>query len=755
MSSRFVSICASAFSLSLASAAIAEESRPATVEEILVTARYIEESTQDTPLAITAFSDVTLDKIVAQDLRDVGPSTPNLHIQPVVTFQNSAAVHIRGMGGQGIESTEENRNGISINGVFISRPVATLIDLFDVQTIEVLRGPQGTTFGKNSLAGGLNITTKRPDGTYDWAGEITAGNYGREDYRGAFQMPLIEDVLSARISVLSQNYDGHFENRVNGDDLNGESVDTVRATLAFTPNEVFDATLIYSWLDENSTAPGADNRPSPGQLLQFTEPDKDPFTVGRDALDFADTDQDGVTLIMNWDIGSFVLTSVSGWVSTDDFVASDFDQTEVPFFPTFRDQTHEQVSSELRLASDFSDRDGVLGDLSMVFGLYYFEQKHELVQSFPTLGPSADYARQNGDSAAIFSQAIYALSDVTNLTFGIRYTDEQKEFRRNSGAFMPGLSASDPGTRPSIAFMSQLPKNVTGDLDSDNTSIRLGVDHRLRDNVMAYATYAQGFKSGEFGARAASEFTVGPTDDETSDSYEIGMKSDWLDDTLRVNIAVFYTEYQDLQFGVFIPSPANPTGQETTNQNIGEATTLGMEIETTWLVTENLSFEANVGLLDAEYDEFCADLNGPSAATNPVSNCGGQVVLLPNGTYLIDEDHTDKDLSRAPESQIYLAAEYTLPTAIGSISARIATNYEDEYFSDGVLNHPFAETGDFWLWDSSITWLSIDESWRVQAWCKNCGDKEYTNGLTPTANFFNQHFYGNPQVYGLTLSYRR
>ncbi len=744
-----------ALGMTLGLVANAEESKPAVVEEVLVTARYVEESAQDTPLAITAFSETTLEKIVAQDLRDVGPSTPNLHIQPVVTFQNSAAVHIRGMGGQGIESTEEMRSGIAINGVFTSRPIATLIDLFDVQLIEVLRGPQGTTFGKNSLAGGLNITTKRPDGTLDWQGEVAVGNHGREDYRAGLQFPIVEDKLSARISLLAQNYDGHFKNRVNGKDLNGENLDTMRTTLVFTPTETFDATLIYTWLDENSTAPGADNDPDPGQLLQFREPDNNPFRVGRDALDFADTDQKNLTLIMNWDVGAFVLTSVTGSISTDDFIASDFDQTEIPFFPTFREQEHEQFSQELRLASDFDDLGGFWADLNLVLGLFYFDQQHELVQSFPTLGPSADYAHQKGDSKAVFGQVIYALTDRTDLTFGIRYTKEQKEFNRNPGTFMPGLSAQNPATRPTIGFMAALPQPVRGDLDSDNTSIRLGVDHRLWDNALVYATYAQGFKAGEFGARAASQFTVGPTDDETSDSYEIGFKSEWLDNTLRVNVAAFYTEYSDLQFGVFIPSPANPTGQETSNQNIGEANTLGLEVETVWLATDNLSFEANIGLLDAEYDEFCADLDGPSAAVNPVSPCGGRVVALPNGTFLIDIDHTNKDLSRAPESQIYLAGEYSIPMPIGSLSARVAASYEDEYFSDGVLNHPKAKTGDFWLWDSSITWRSMDESWRLQAWCKNCRDKEYVNGLTPTANFFNQRFYGNPRMYGLTLSYSR
>ena len=741
-----------------ASTAFAAEERPAAIEEVVVTARYREESAQDVPVAITAFTEDMLLKIAAQDLRDVGPASPNVRIQPVVTFQNSAAVNIRGMGGQGIESTEEMRVGISINGVFTSRPIATLTDLFDVESVEVLRGPQGTTFGKNSLSGGINMTTKRPEGKWGLDGEVTAGNYGREDYRVAVEAPILENVLSARVAGLFQNYDGHFTNRVNGNNLGGEDLDVIRATLLYTPVESFDATLIYTYLNENSTAPGgeADNDPTQIMCVAFRwcgEPDSDEFTVGRDALEFANTDQDGGTVIMNWDVGIVTLTSVTGWADTDDFIASDFDQSEVPFFPTFRDQTHSQFSSELRAHSNFADQSGFLRNLDLVVGLYYFEQEHELVQSFPTLGPSADYAHQDEDQWAGFTQAIYAINDKTNFTFGVRYTDEQKDFERNPG-FPFAVNAQNPNSRPSIAFMSTTPMTVIGNLDSDNTSIRTGLDYRFTDAIMAYAMFAQGFKAGEFGARAGSNFTVGPTKDETSDSFEMGLKSTWLDDRLRLNVTAFYTEYHDLAFGVFIPSPNNPTGQETSAQSIGEATTYGAEFETLWLPIEHLTLEMNLGLLNAEYDDFCADLDGPSAAVNPVSNCGGAVTLLPNGTFLIDTDHTNLDLPRAPETDFYLAAEYELPTPVGPITARVSTNYEDEFYTDGVTNNPKALTGDYWLWDSSITWNSNDGSWRVQAWCKNCTDETYVMGLTPTANFFNQKFWGNPQTYGLTLGYK-
>ena len=297
------------------------------------------------------------------------------------------------------------------------------------------------------------------------------------------------------------------------------------------------------------------------------------------------------------------------------------------------------------------------------------------------------------------------------------------------------------------------PKLVVGELDSNNTTFKAGLDYQFTDDIMAFFTFSQGFKAGEFGARAASTFTVGPTDDEESDSFELGIKSELMDGRLRINATAFHTKFKNLQFGVFVPNPALPSGQETVNQNIGEATNMGFELEVTAVPIDGLTLQGSLGILDAEYDEFCADLDG--AGPQATSNCGGEVVDLGDGTFLVDKDFSFRDLSRAPETQIFLSAQYEWNTNIGGFFVRAATNYESEYFSDGVLNHPFAETGDFWLWDASAGWISNDDKWRLQAWCKNCGDKEYTSGLTPTANFFNQHFWGLPRMYGLTLAYQR
>ncbi|MFW6092657.1 MAG: TonB-dependent receptor [Pseudomonadota bacterium] len=743
-------------------AAVAESAQPAAggIEEIVVSARYKAESLQDSPMAVSAFDNVKLESLVALDLEAVGPSSPNVHIQEVSQFSNSAAISIRGMGTQDIESTNETRVGVSVNGVFLSRPVASMIDLFDVERIEVLRGPQGTTFGKNSLAGGINVTTIRPDGTFDYNTEVTAGNYGRADFRGAIQAPL-GDQLSGRLSVLMQNYDGHNENRVNGEDLNGQDTDTVRGTLVWTPTDSLEATLITHWTESENDAPGGIGDSDPDQLLGlfFSEPDDGSYTVGRDTPAFHDTDQWSATAIVDWDMSTtWSLTSVTGYQSTDDWIANDFDNTEVQMFSTFRDQVHDQFSQELRLHSNFLGLDDWRRDLELVLGLYYFEQEHELVQAYlvdPFVAPQqryADYTTQDNDSRAAFAQAIYALTNDLNVTFGVRHTRENKEFERNPFVPVPGLDVQNPdATVPSIGEMADYPRPLVGDLDSENTSFELGLDYHFNDNVMGYASFSQGFKAGEFGARATSEFAYGPTEDEEADSYELGIKSEWLDGRLRANVTAFHTNYENLQFTVFIPSAS--TTQESAIDNIGESTNQGVELELTAMPVTGLTLEANVGYLDAEYDEFCASIEGPVTTTNPVSDCG-DVQALGNGQYIIETDNTEYDLARSPEWQAYLAAEYEIFTDVGSFFARASGEYEDNYYLGAIDNPPKARTGDHWLFDGSIGWRSLDEKWRVQAWCKNCADKEYVNGFVPTASLFNQKFYNTPRTYGLTLGYR-
>jgi iron complex outermembrane receptor protein len=561
----------------LGSAAVtAEETGEVTaVENIVVTARYKTENLQETPLTISAYGETDLQKATALDLRDIGPPTPNMHIQPVVTFRNSAAVHIRGIGGQGIESTEESRVGISLNGVFIARPVATLLDLFDTEMIEVLRGRKGTTFGKNSLGGGVSVTTKKPSGQFGAQTEITMGDYGRQDYRAAVEFPVLEDKLSVRLSGIAQNFDGYYDNisthRHGDSHLQSEDLNSGRVTVRFTPNDKWESLFIASVLDEKRHLRGwrcnersdADHVRSRIPLVQRREPRAQPHSGLRvcgveqgpvqnharraarrqHASDELHADQQRRVRPVHADDGQrqhrdrrLLLQRLRPDRST---VLPD-----VPRAGPLAVEQRDPAAHELRGRNDGLEK------FDIVTGVYLFDQHHKIVQSFPTLGSpsSADYTHQTNTQRAAFGQVIYEITSRAHASFGIRYTDEQKEFKRN-----PGILCGNPqvpngcerilpynkATVPSITFMSGQPKPLSDDLHNNNSSIRVGVDYQFTDQIFGYALYSQGYHGGEYGARASSELTMGPTKDEDADNYEIGVKSEWFDSRLRVNIAAF------------------------------------------------------------------------------------------------------------------------------------------------------------------------------------------------------------------------
>ncbi|WP_417485566.1 TonB-dependent receptor [Maricaulis salignorans] len=740
--------------------------------EIIVTARFKNESVQDVPQAISAFSDEALTKIAARDITDLAPSTPNVSIQPVATFSNSAAIYIRGLGAQGIESTEESPVGVAIDGVFVTRPVATMLDTFDLERIEVLRGPQGTSFGKNSLAGGIAAYTKNPGWDWGLQTEVTVGNYGRMDARAAINMPIIQDVLAARLVVNKETYDGFFTNRLNGKKIGKQDRLTLRGTVVITPTDNLDINLKAFLVHDRSSAPGGDTGPDRTKLLwtvlRFEEPDDGAFTIGRDFSANHDTDQLGFIGNVGLDLGSWQAKSITGYIETDDFNDSDFDQTEIFFFPTFRLQQHRQFSQELRLQSDFSDRSDALARLSLVLGGYYLNQSFELSQAFPTLpvllAPtlrfgSQDFVTQSNSAKALFGQAIYGVTDRLNLTFGVRQSWESKDyFRDPTGTLLSPAFFTTRSTVKSLAEMETIAntnlaagKAFKLSTDRARTTFKGGIDYRLTDDIMVYAGFSQGYKGGGFGARSATTTTAGPTDDNTSELFEAGIKGDFFDNLLRLNLTGFVTKFKKLEFGVFIPNPNVASGQETAQLNIGSATSQGIEMEATLKPTQNFRLSANIGYLDAKYTDFCADIDGPSASpTLPVSDCGA-VTRLPNGTFLVDTDQTDLKLVRAPKWQTQVSGEYIVPLgSAGDLSFRAAMQYRSSFFSS-VTNEPGGLTGDFVLVDGSVSWQSKDERFRMMIWGKNLTNKTYVSAFTPTAQFFNQRFYGAPRTFGMTV----
>lgn len=767
-----ISAMAMVAALASAQPVFAQSADQATSDEIVVTARFKQETLQSVPQAISAYDEKALIKTAARDLTDLAPSTPNISIQPVATFSNSAAIYIRGLGAQGIESTEESPVGVSIDGVYVTRPVATMLDTFDMERVEVLRGPQGTSFGKNSLAGGIATYSKNPSGDFGVSGEATIGNYGRIDGRVALDLPIVDDKAALRLVFSKETMNGYFKNRFDGKRVGFQDRQSLRGTLALTPTDNLSINLKGWWLKDRSGAPGGDAAPDRTKLLYlvfgFEEPNDGAYTIGRDFPGHHDTDQYGAISTIDAKLGSVNLTSITGYIKTNDFNDSDFDQSEKFFFPTFRVQSHRQFSQELRLTPDLSGMDGALAKLNLVLGGYYMKQSFQMSQAFPTLpvllAPtlrfgSQDFVTQDNTAKALFAQAIYGLTDKLNITLGVRQSWEDKDyFRDPTGTLLSPAFFNTRDVAKSLSFMQALAdtnfaaKKAFKDSYSRNrATFKAGLDYQINPDMMVYATWSQGYKGGGYGARSASMVTAGPTADNTSELFEAGLKSDLLNGMLRFNLTGFVTKFKQLEFGVFIPNPAVASGQETATVNVGAATTKGIELETSLKPVDNLRLSANIGYLNSKYDKFCTDLNGPSSyVTAPTSTCGN-VTRLVNGTYLVDEDYTNLKLVRAPKWTTQISGEYTMPMGdAGAITGRLAMLYRSTWFST-VLNDTPGKTGNFTTLDGSLGWESADGRFRAMLWAKNLTNKTWVAALTPTAQFFIQRFYGPPRTMGATI----
>jgi iron complex outermembrane recepter protein len=304
----------------------AEANEPvSTIEEIVVTARKREEPLQESPVAVTALTGETLERTFSTDISDLNGSAPNVMIEGIGAFSSSAAVFMRGVGNADIDSSIDPPVAIFVDGIYIPRPANSSIDMFDVEQVEVLRGPQGTLFGRNTTGGALHIRTRRPGNEFATRGSITVGEYGRRDLRAAAEAPVVEGVLAAKVAVFSQQFDGFFKNEFTGapgnrsrEKIGGTDSLNVRPMIHFTPNDTFEATLIGEWLKERSDPNPLVNISTPTQLVQrIYRPAT--FAPGQDVrhvnynLSPGQIDNDiwGLTLEMNWEVFGGTVTSVS------------------------------------------------------------------------------------------------------------------------------------------------------------------------------------------------------------------------------------------------------------------------------------------------------------------------------------------------------------------------------------------------------------------------------------------------------------
>jgi iron complex outermembrane recepter protein len=773
-----------------------------TIETIIVTAQKREQQLQDVPIVVTAISGQLLQDTGVQDIRDLTIVAPGLTVTSTST-EASTTARIRGIGTVGDNPGLESSVGVVVDGVYRPRNGVGFGDLGELARIEVLKGPQGTLFGKNTSAGVINIVTQEPQFEFASDLELTAGNEGALEGEASLTGPLTER-LAGRLYAATRERDGFLDVR-RGGGPRGEEEDvdrdfyTVRGQALFQPSNDLELRVIADYTERREHCCAAVQLISgpTAAILSAMEPGSialpaRPFE--RIAYSNRHTDQDiddgGISAQLDWDLPmGATLTSISAWRDWEIVNAQDADFTTVDILYRDPDGFHstqfEQASQELRLSGEtqrwdwlvgaFYAREDLTGRFQLVVGNDWQEYvsrlatantNPNLLAQFGAIFPGGlgyrDTYDQKSDNWALFTNNTYKVTDGLELTVGLRYTDESKELdahyvNEHGGAGcqrVRDFAAANPAiyTSPAapaifglgcVAYQDPIFNDLRAEqsLDESEWSGTAKLAYRFSERLMTYASYARGYKAGGFNLdrerignialNPAVPGGVAPQLDtsfgrELVDSYEIGAKSQWLNDTLLLNAALFHQQFEDFQLNTF-------TGLQFEVTSLPEVQSQGVDLDMIWFTPwEALSLQGGVTFAQTEIEEFGAALT----------------TFAPN--------RENDRLSFAPRWSASLAATYEQPLAQdfllrGSLGAK----YTSEYNTGSNLD-PRKTQDALTLINLRLGFGAADESWMVEAWSQNLTDEEYVQvafDATHQANTIDA-FLGAPRTYGLTARFR-
>mgnify|MGYP003700746423 CR=1 FL=1 len=715
-----------ALPLMVAVTAAAEAADGATaIEEIVVTAQRRSQNLQDVPIAVTALDGETLRVASISNIDEVATRTPGL----VVTYTNPAEpqFYIRGIGSN---LADESSVVVFVDDVYIGRGGGMNFDLFDLERVEVLRGPQGTLFGRNVVGGLIHVITEKPSHEPGMSLRLSAGNLDRLNLAGSVTGPL-SDSMAGKLSVSSIKRDGYVRNTVSGNDLFDEDSLSVRGQLSIDAGDDVSVLLSAEGMRERRNG---DPRKVLGEGDAFDISDPDPLVVEAREDGFQDRDLFGLSAKIDWTSPLGEMTSITAYREAEFSFFTDF--LGVPVTPVTigslnrLDEDSYQFTQELRLASTAFD-----GRADWVGGLYYIRENTArdefLQQDFDALtggvplglsGQILFPQRNVTDGYAVFGQLTWHVDDRLDLTVGARQSWDRKSVD------LEGIDLSQNGL-PLLPPPLQAEYDVS---DSERWSAftpRFAASYDLTDQVMVYASASRGYKSGGYqGTPTDGVSAVIAFDPEFAWSYEAGIKSRFLNDRLQLNATAFHTDYTDLQVVQLVGGDRLVTG------NAADAKIDGLELEWIALLSAGLEFSGSYGYLDAEFEEFLA----------PASSGG---------------DMSGNSLTRAPEHKLNLALQYSHQLENVEVSARLDWRYQSEFFFD-PRNRTAPAGGDrqggYDLLDARVALATRDGAVEVAVWGKNLTDELYRNSVG-VFEPFNQTFvaFGVPRTYGVSVTWNR
>lgn len=703
-------------------------SRATTLDSVTVTARKREETLQDVPVAVTAFTSESLDKLNVRDIGDLDAQVPNLTIYAARGSTSTVTAYIRGIGQADPLWGVDPGVGIYLDDVYIARPQGALLDVFDVERIEVLRGPQGTLYGKNTIGGAIKYVSRGlPTETQGFA-SITVGNYNQLDAKAAIGGSIggADSGLRGRVAVASMNRDGYGENTYTHQDVSDKEINAARLQLGAYAGDNFDIQFAFDWMDDQSGVRGA-KMLARNPLAPAYPPTSDRYDIRSAMRNVNDTTMKGASATFNWRVNEdWTLKYVVAKRESDTETNIDFDTTPLTLVDVRAFYNDSQVSHEVQANYDGGGR------ARGVMGIYAFDGdaggqvlNHFWNPALPTALTNPLFGDTQGvvntQSIAVYADWTFDLTDRLKLDVGARYTDEDKHAIALN-RFYTGLDyATSWGTAA----------NFNKTVNFKNFSPKVSLDYQIAPDIMVYGLASRGFKSGGYNIRAnttAVPRSGEPFDDEKVDSFEVGSKMSLLDQRLFLNFAYFYNKYEDIQLSVFtsytLPNGAQSFFGDFTNA--GKGTVQGLEVEYQWLPTAHWLISGNLAWLDAKYDEF-----------------------MDRGVNVAKQ----QKFTNAPEFSGALNVEYRTELAHGgNLSARVGYAYQSEVWPTTDLS-PLIRQDGYGLLNAGVIWKAND-AWSFSLQGSNLADKEYrTTGYNIGAYGVLTGFYGPPRQYSLTARY--
>lgn len=684
----------------------ASRTQATTLDAIQVTAQFRSQSLQETPIAISALNAEMMEARGQLSVLDVASAAPNVNIKPTAgNYGSGAAISIRGVGQYDSSFALEPGVGIYIDDVYHPTIAGSVFDLLDLERVEILRGPQGTLAGKNSIGGAIKLYSRVPDDQQGGMVEATVGSFGRIDLRSSANFVLKDNELFLRLSGVSKKRDGHVTRydygcrnpgsgvpsaSPNGDCVigheGGESYQGVRAALRWAPSEAFEANFALDASDVDNEAPGTIGLVGPDSRFLNVGPYENYATYqgnGWSASPTSTMKSRGASAKLDWRFGdNYSLTSITSYREYEGRWGVDMDRGPIAYYTQQWLAWNHTFSQELRFnGAAFDDR------LEYTVGGYYFDATSTLegIADIPRLFAYHEDPAVS-KSKSVFAHAMYKLSDNWDLSAGVRFTDESKQY-----TFVR--------THP----VTGLPVNATngqvGYYEGDRVDYRLAASYHLNEQVMLYASYATGFKGGGINPRPFSASQVLPFNPEVLKAYEFGVKADLFDRSLRLNTSVFLNDYTDILMTITngyagFPVSAIPV-------NAGEADVRGAEIELTAYPIEGLMIDASYGYLDFEYKELSA------------------AALASRMDYWMVAPYMSKNKAS-------LGIQYEIPFSAGSLIPRVDASYYSDFFTN-ASNSAVGRVDGATVANARLTWRPANADWEAAVGVTNLTDRYYYN----------------------------